>query len=198
MSHTIMLARGEKIGLVAYSPPRNEEATAHHFSLSFLLLQQTMDGSSSTGTNRRRRALLWRWCPPCVSAVPRPNVPSPPWPPPMVGCVSTAPRPDAPPPWPPPAPPPLRPPPLPFLSMCGGDGRTLPWRWILHGAAAAPVLYGERHSSLLRHVCCSMDCTRARLPWRSSAVPVRGSLGELAASRWRRQGDTTRGSVCGA
>jgi hypothetical protein len=198
MSHTIMLARGEKIGLVAYSAPRNEEATAHHFSLSlfFFSSKPWMEApppapTGAGGLSSSGGATPMRQCGPTAECAVAAMASSHGWMRqygPTIGCAaamassrssaSTT--------------------PLPFLSMCGGDGRTLPWRWILHGAAAAPVLYGERHSSLLRHVCCSMDCTRARLPWRSSAVPVRGSLGELAASRWRRQGDTTRGSVCGA
>jgi hypothetical protein len=55
---------------------------------------------------------------------------------------------------------------LPFFSMCGdgGSARTCPWQWLLHGAAATPILYGERRSSLLRHVCCSMVCARMWLP----------------------------------
>jgi hypothetical protein len=66
---------------------------------------------------------------------------------------------------------------LPFFSMCGGGAaRTCPWRWLLHGAAATPVLYSERCSSLLRHVCCSKVRARAWLPWRSSAVLACGSL----------------------
>jgi hypothetical protein len=64
---------------------------------------------------------------------------------------------------------------LPFFSMCGsGDARTCPLRWLLNGAAATLVLYSERCSSLLRHVCCSMACARARLPWRSSRRPDSG------------------------
>jgi hypothetical protein len=105
-------------------------------------------------------------------------------PPPTAGCAAAAmasshgrmrrcspSRPDAPPPpWPPPAPPPRGP--LPPSSLCkSGGARTFPWRWLLHGATATLVLYGERCSSLFRHVCCSMVYAHARLPWRSSRRP---------------------------
>jgi hypothetical protein len=126
-----------------------------------------MDGSSFTGNDGHRRALLWRHRRP-----PRPDAPPPPWPPPMAGCVGAAPHGQ------------MRrrrhgllpllrlEDPSPPSSLCdGGGARTYPWRWLLHGATATPVLYGERCSSLFRHVCCSMVYAHARLPWRSSRRP---------------------------
>jgi hypothetical protein len=77
--------------------------------------------------------------------------------------------------------------PPPLFSMCGDGGdRICHWRWLLHWAVATSFF------------------TASDAPRSSASVlldglrPRAAPLEELAASRRRRRGDTTRGMVCGA